>query len=377
MKIVMVSIPSLHFFRWVNQLKDTEHEIYWFDITGMSKQVSRINWLHQKNNWKLKWDYPGRQFVKNKFPKLYKTIQIVNEYNTEAVFEAFISEIQPDVVHSFALYLSCSPILKTMNKYPKLKWVYSSWGSDLYYFQNESLYLKDIQAVLPRINYLFTDCNRDYEIAKNHGFKGVFLGVFPGGGGFELERMEKYKLPLIARKTILIKGFQGRSGRVLSVLKAVEQISSRLKDYKIKVFGSDKEVIEYVKKRPIQNWNNFTILGKISHEEVLQLMGEALYYIGNSNSDGMPNTLLEAICMGAIPIQSNPGGATEEIITNNVNGILIEDCESIEKIVESIENALKMNTLAEVQKYNFEEIALKIEYKVIEKAVREKYLEIM
>ena len=57
----MVSIPSLHFFRWVNQLKGTEHDIYWFDITGMSKHINRINWLHQKNNWKLKWDYPGRQ----------------------------------------------------------------------------------------------------------------------------------------------------------------------------------------------------------------------------------------------------------------------------------------------------------------------------
>lgn len=43
MKILMVSIPTLHFFRWANQLQDAGHEVYWFDITGMSKPVSKIS----------------------------------------------------------------------------------------------------------------------------------------------------------------------------------------------------------------------------------------------------------------------------------------------------------------------------------------------
>ena len=44
MKILMVSMPTLHFFRWSNQLKDVGHEVYWFDITGMSVPVAKINW---------------------------------------------------------------------------------------------------------------------------------------------------------------------------------------------------------------------------------------------------------------------------------------------------------------------------------------------
>lgn len=186
MKIIMVSIPSLHFFRWANQLQDVGLEVYWFDITGMSQPVSKISWIQQKVDWKLKWDYPGRIFIKNKFPKLYKFFQQFNEKNTVKTFENYLNEIQPDVVHSFALYLSCSPIVEVMEKYPKLKWIYSSWGSDLFYFQNKPNYLKDIKRVLPRVNYLFTDCKRDYEIAKQYGFTGKFLGVFPGGGGFQL-----------------------------------------------------------------------------------------------------------------------------------------------------------------------------------------------
>ena len=143
----MVSMPTLHFFRWTNQLKDSGHEVFWFDVTGMSAFVEKIDWVHQKNGWKLKWDYPKRTFVKKKFPKVYNSIQRINEKNTAIVFESYLNEVKPDVVHSFALYVSCTPIIDVMEKYIHQKWVYSSWGSDLFYFQN---FPKFQNALAPR-----------------------------------------------------------------------------------------------------------------------------------------------------------------------------------------------------------------------------------
>lgn len=337
----MVSMPTLHFFRWTNQLKNSGHDVFWFDITGMSAYVDKINWVHQKNDWKLKWDYPKRTFVKNRFPKVYNSIQKINEKDTVIEFECYLKQVKPDVVHSFALYVSCTPIIDVMEKYIHQKWIYSSWGSDLFYFQNFPEYLKDIKQILPRINYLFTDCKRDYNIAKKHGFKGEFLGVYPGGGGFDTEKIEGYKEPIINRKIILIKGFQSRSGRAIPVLKAVEKLKNQLKNYQIVVFGTDPEAFEYLNSSLLKQWNNFKAIGKISHDQVLQLMGKALIYIGNSNSDGIPNTLLEAMCLGVFPIQSNPGGVTEEVITHGENGFLIEDCENIEEIKSLLEIVLK------------------------------------
>lgn len=369
MKILMVSIPSLHFFRWANQLQDAGHEVYWFDITGMSQPVSRISWIHQKVFWKLKWNYPGRVFVKNRFPKLYEYIQQFNEKDTSKNFESYLNEIQPDVVHSFALYLSCSPIIEVMEKYPQQKWIYSSWGSDLFYFQDEPAYLKDIKRVLPRINYLFTDCKRDYEIAKQYGFSGEFLGVFPGGGGFELNEMETYKLSISQRKTILIKGFQGRSGRAITVLKALATLKEQLLNFEIVVFGSDPQTFEYVTNSDLKKWKNFQILGKIPHEEVLRLMGKSLIYIGNSISDGMPNTMLEAIFMGAFPIQSNPGGATAELIQNGVNGLLIEDCEDEKEIKKLILQAIKTDEF----KAKNEDLIASLDFQFVKEKVKEIY----
>ncbi|NJB81739.1 glycosyltransferase involved in cell wall biosynthesis [Wenyingzhuangia aestuarii] len=333
-------MPTLHFFRWANQLKDSGYEVFWFDITGMSAYVEKINWIHQKIDWKLKWNYPKRNFVKKRFPGIYDFIQKKNEKDTAVEFERYLNEVKPDIVHSFALYVSCAPIIDVMEKYVHQKWIYSSWGSDLFYFQNFPEYLKDIKRILPRINYLFTDCKRDYNIAKEYGFKGEFLGVFPGGGGFDIAKMETYREPIPSRKTILIKGFQGRSGRAIPVFKALERLKNQLIDFQIVVFGTDPEAFQYLESSVLNHWENFNVIGKISHDEVLQLMGKALIYVGNSNSDGMPNTLLEALCLGAFPIQSNPGGVTEEVINHGKNGCLIEDCENISEIKSILEKTI-------------------------------------
>ncbi len=229
---------------------------------------------------------------------------------------------------------------------------------------------------MQRVNYLFTDCKRDFEIAKKYGFKGEFLGVFPGGGGFDLQAMKSYKLPLEQKKTILVKGFQGRSGRVIPVLKAIERLQNELVNYQIVVFGSDTEVFDYMKDSELANWKNIKIIGKIPHIAVIKLMGEALIYIGNSNSDGIPNTLLEAICMGVFPIQSNPGGATAEIIENGVNGFLIEDCESVEEIIYIITKALSLSDFERIQEFNYTTIAKHINYDIVKRNVNQMYLKV-
>ncbi|MCL6219170.1 glycosyltransferase [Zunongwangia pacifica] len=339
-KILMVAMPSLHFFRWVDQLKDSDFDVYWFDITGAGNNIKRISWVHQITNWKMRWDFPGRIFIKSKFPELYQVISRCNERNLSKEFEKTVTEIQPDLVHSFALYVSCTPILSVMENYKSLKWIYSSWGSDLFYFQNNPDYLADIKTVLARVNFLITDCNRDFTIAKNYGFNGEFLGVFPGGGGFDLEQLNSYKKSKEERNIILIKGYQGRSGRAIPVLKAILKLKGELQSYQIVVFGADPEVFQWVNQTDLINRDNFKIVGKITHNEVLKLMGKSKIYIGNSNSDGMPNTLLEAICMDVFPIQSNPGGVTEEIIVHRENGLLISDCGDVEEIAILISKSL-------------------------------------
>lgn len=366
MKILMVSMGSIHFFRWVEQLKDSGHDVYWFDILDGGAYSERINWVDQKVNWKRQWNYPGRFFIKNKLPFIYKLIQLFNDRKTSTEFEKYLNEVKPDVVHSFVLFMSCVPILDVMKRNKAIKWVFSAWGNDLYYLQNDEKHKKDIIKVLPHIHYMFADCERDYHVAKKFGFKGDYLGTYPTGGGYDLEFYKAFKKPKSDRNTILIKGYQHEFGRCNTVLEALNSIKKELVEYKIVVYADNQLVKDKSKELGLDSWSNFNLKGWITHDKLLELKGETLIYVGNSISDGMPNTLLEAIIMEAFPIQSNPGGATEEIIENGVNGLIIEDAEDPKLIASILLKALKNNKLIDsAVDYNIKFVIPRLAYNFI------------
>lgn len=375
MKILMVSMFSNHFFRWTEQIENAGHEIYWLDVYDSNTQVKRIDFVNQLTGWRQKIKYPGRYTLKHKIPELYNLINSFNQRNLADVFEEKLNEIKPDVVHSFVMQSACFPILKIMQKNAEIPWVYSAWGNDLFFHQTKFSEIEARKEAFNRINYMFADCNRDGEIAKAMDFKGQYLGTFPTGGGYDFQSYQKHIVPLGQRNVILIKGYQHIFGRCIPVLQAVLKIQEKLADFEIVVFGAHPEVFQFVNKTSrLKNAVNFKVLGQSSHENVLKLMGRASIYIGNSISDGMPNTLLEAIVMEAFPIQSNPGGATGEIIEDNKNGFLIDDSDNVWEISKIIERAIR--DTAFVKKaimYNTSKIKPLLERKHIEKQVLEKY----
>ncbi len=370
----MISIFSNHLFNWTEQLRDSGHEVYWLDVFDSNTRVKQIDFVDQIIGWRYKWDYPGRYFIKKNTPVLNRLINRFNERELKVVLEKKILEINPDVVHSFVMYLGTAPIFEVMKNYPGIKWIYSSWGSDLYFYRNQPKHLKDMNLVFPYLDFMFSDCHRDFLIACEHGFKGEFLGVFPGRGGFNFKISDPLLKAIEKRTTILIKGYQGKHGRCITILEAVLRLKTEFKNYKIVVFGADMEVAEFVQNSEIKNWHNLVVFKKISELEVLKLMGESLIYIGNSLSDGMPNTLLEAIIMGAFPIQSNPGGATAELIEDAKNGLLIKNPENVEEIRNMLQKTIRDKKLLKSGiEYNLQNIKPKLEREAVKKQVLEKY----
>lgn len=373
----MVSMFSNHFFNWTEQLKDSGHEIYWIDVFDSNTYVEKIDFVYQIIGWRIRWDYPGRYWVKNNLPKVNGIINNFNQRKLEDLVSAKIEELRPDVVHSFVLFSAAFPILSVMERYRDIKWIYSAWGNDLFFMKDFPEELKKIQTTLPAINYMFADCNRDAKVAKALGFKGGYLGTFPGGGGYDLKIWKKFRSPFQSRKSILIKGYQGMLGRAHYVIKAISSLKEELMSYQIVIFGCDHELIKAMQEEGLLNWSNLEVYNKIPHVEVMKLMGKAKLYIGNCISDGMPNTLLEAIVMGGFPIQSNPGGATSEIIQNAKNGYLIEDAENYHEIRDLIGKALNNNEFLEkAVDYNNQYIRPKLEREYIKKQVLEKYRQV-
>ena len=375
-KILFISMPSVHVIRWIENLKDTSYELYWFDVLGRGK-LETLNAVHQYTDWEKRKiaTVKGEYFLSKKAPRIYEKIVPFLEVTANEALEKIILEIQPDVIHSFEMQSCSYPILKTMQKYPHIPWLYSCWGNDLYYYQQFSTHLKKIKQVLQRVDFLHTDCTRDLVLARQLGFSGTHVGVIPGGAGYNLSLLDEFKQPICHRKIILAKGYEHQFGRGLTIVKALHLIQNEIQDYEVVIFGAHPIIVNYVKLNKL-SFNCFET-HELSHQELMALMGKSLLYIGNSISDGMPNTLLEAIVMGVFPIQSNPGGVTQEMVNHGVNGCLIENQESIDEIRQLIklaitnpmliENARKINEILAQERLNYDINKKKVRnlYKII------------
>lgn len=376
MKILFISMPSIHAIRWIENLKDTNNELFWFDITNKGK-LNTLKTVAQFTDWKKR-KIPaikGEHALYKKFPEFHSKVKQLFEVTENGYLEKIIKEINPDVIHSFEMQHCSYPILKTMNKFPNIKWLYSCWGNDLFYYKDLKSHIQKIKAVLKRVNYLHTDCERDYKLATELGFKGKHVGVIPGGSGYHLEQFIKYKIPIENRKVILVKGYQHQFGRSINIIKALENSQESIKNYDVVIFGAHKEVIDYINinKLPFKTFHRT----ELSQLELIKLMGKSLLYIGNNISDGMPNTLLEAIIMNAFPIQSNPGNATAEIIEHEKNGLLIDNPYDLKNIESLIVQAINdKNRIAQAAIINTEIAKQQLDYTKIQPKIVDLYLKL-
>lgn len=349
MKILMVSMNSIHFIKWVNQLKDAGFDVYWFDINGGGVKSDSINWVHQIVDWKMKWNFPGRVFMKKHFGKLYNFIQKINNRNTALEFKKVLHRIQPDIVHSFAVNIAGLPILSCM-KSNDIKWLVSTWGSDIYYYKKLGIKENEIRALFERINFCITDCLRDKQNSFDLGFKGKFLGVFPGNGGIHFPISIENLKSISDRKIILIKGYKNNIGRADIIIEAFDKsLEEDISSYEVVIVGAPKSFKNFIQNKFKDSKFKLTIFTNdvpIDNGRLLNIMNESYLFIANSVSDGMPNMLIEAMGMGCLPIHSNPGGVINEVIENKKNGIVICNPLDANEINLAIKEALCSRELA-------------------------------
>ena len=92
----------------------------------------------------------------------------------------------------------------------------------------------------------------------------------------------------------------------------------------------------------------------------------------------MPNALLEAMGMGAFPIQSNPGGVTEEVITHKKNGLLIDDPTDESDILNLINIALEHKALRDLaQDFNTALIEKRCNRFILQDQIQDLYQQIL
>lgn len=113
-----------------------------------------------------------------------------------------------------------------------------------------------------------------------------------------------------------------------------------------------------------------------SHEDILKIFGQARIYLGLSISDAISTSLMEAIVMGAFPIQSNTSCADEWIIDGK-SGFIVPP-EDPDIIASAIRKAVSDDNLVDTAAQINEETANKnLDFFVIREKVIELYTKLV
>jgi len=257
--------------------------------------------------------------------------------------------LRPDIVHSLEIQHAGYSTLEAKSKFGKgfPPWIVSNWGSDIYLFGRLLEHREKIRAVLSNCDYYISECHRDVALARDFGFKGNVLPVLPGGGGFDLKRMQQWKQPGRAsdRRVILLKGYQHWAGRALVGIRAIELCADVLRDYRVAVYSTSPDVRIAAELAAHSTGLQIEIVPQGPHEEMMRLHGKARISIGLSISDAISTSLLEAMIMGSFPIQSNTS-CGDEWVQDGETGLLVAP-ENPQEVAAAIRRAISDDRLVD------------------------------
>lgn len=379
---------SIHTARWISQVRDQGWDLHLFDMLGSfphaelsgvteysllfpRKIVRRDAGAGYGHPFFLRrgWDpFPlsvAGYFVRRLFRR-----------RTERLRD-LIRKLQPDVVHSMELQTESYHLLDAIRLLGGglgAPWIVTTWGSDIFYFQRFPEHLDRIKQVLQQCNYLIPDCSRDVTLARECGFRGDVPLILPGSGGYRLDEMRRHMMPgpPSSRRVIVLKGYEGWAGRALTALAALELCAAVLQDYEVVVYAASPPVIRSLLEIQRRAHLRIKVMPRSPHEAMLKLLGRARVALAVNITDGVPNAMLEAMALGAFPIQSDTE-STAEWISHGRNGLLV-DPQSSESIAAAVRRAVNDDKLVDTAAdYNVGQIRGRLDIAVVRPRVIEMY----
>ncbi len=373
-KILFVAMQmSIHTARWINQISCDEYEIHIFPINSMALHPSLVDKVivHQPfHSFGLRTYLKSFLNYRNTCERyiyhipvpncITSYLSMVQKYfgNTDAsvplLYSAFflkklIKKLKPDLIHSLEFQHCSYNVLEAKKHFSDCfpKWLATNWGSDIYYYKNDKYHLEIIKELLQLVDYYSCECKRDVKLALSLGCKAKIQPVIPNTGGFNLQEVNMIRniTQTSRRKIILIKGYQHFAGRALTALNAIEANVDLLDGYKIIVYSATPDVLERINYLKQIYQLNIESLGYVEHDLMLRYFGKARIYLGISISDAISTSLLEAMAMGAFPIQTNTS-CCDEWIKDGETGYSVS-FNNLSEIISALKNALTNDALVD------------------------------
>ena len=338
--LIVCMFDSIHVARWLSQFKDQDidftllpskkfKKIHPKLVTLLSSNVvAKYSISHPLKSTKILGYLDFLFFVQ--FPKIFR--KNLRAHHLRII----LAKNNFDYVHALEIqgagYLCDEAIT---NK--KFKLILTNWGSDIFYFQHLPEHLPRIKSALAKADLYSAECQRDYKLAIDLGFKGKQLPCIPNGGGLVTSETSRSGIPTSMRKNIVVKtygGLFGRGGLAIEAVSKVLEENLYLTAYFYSVTEDLSDQILELKSKFSERVNYSTIKNPISHDNLESIFTISRVYIGCSISDGISTSFLEALSKGVYPIQTNTSCAGEWIAKGAVASLVPLDLSSIQNELE-------------------------------------------
>ena len=285
-----------------------------------------------------------------------------------------IKEISPDLVH--AMRIPYEGMLAALSN-PQMPLLVSIWGNDFTLHAPSTRKMEHYtKLTMAYADALHSDCKRDLRLAAAWGFPEMkpYI-VLPGAGGIQMDifNPETGENNNQTSKPVII---NPRGIRAYVCNDAFFQaIPIVLKKHPNAQFicpamEGESKPIHWVERLGIHA--NVTLLPHQSMEQMADLYRKSWIAVSPTTHDGTPNTLLEAMACGCLPVAGDVE-SLREWITPGLNGILIEPTNP-EQIAEAIILGIDQKEFrVRAKKYNLALIKEHAEYSRVMDAAEKFY----
>jgi hypothetical protein len=348
----------------------SSHALSWIDLLSPYKDQFEVQGLHISMWNPPEADFPiteakdiiyfeqAKQYLKSENPaneEVYiyglgtiKCKQLVNAWGV-------IQEFKPHIIHTLGVFPSSVFFFKTLC-YPDIEvgwepfWIVQARGGPDVALnrQNPSL-AEEIHAIFNRCDYFIADNQQNYSLALSMGLKPDKLsttGPVPGAGGVDPAIFDGVLLPSQKERLILWpKAYNCIQSDGFAVIEGLRLALPYIGDFKLIATAAIPDVEYWFNKFLGDYGSRVEIHSRLPHKKLLEIYRSARVLLAPSLSDGIPNSMYEAMASHTVPILS-PIETLLPLFKDKVNTIYAPNLDPT-AIAEALVLAMNDDTLAD------------------------------
>jgi len=261
-------------------------------------------------------------------------------------YRHLVHRIQPDIVHALRIPYEGMLAAYTPRAYTV---AVSSWGNDFTLHAGKSLPMwLATRACIRRADGFTADCRRDLRLARLWGLQENIPAIFaPGSGGLDVASLEGLRQRQLIKHPVIINPRGIRPVYVMNdqffqALPAVLREFPQAVIYCAAMKG-EPDAEKWVRSLNLSS-KNVRLLSPMPQKELWHIASQARVVVSPATHDGTPNSVLECMALGCLPVVGDIE-PLREWITAGENGLLVDPLDPA-SIAAGIISALRDDELA-------------------------------